>query len=384
MKKIKLILTGILSFLIICLNVNAASANLSVSSSSIYSGESFTAYVNMNGAAAWNLHVAATGPVSGCKLDIADATLDALDTNKSFPVTCTSTGVGTITITLSGDVTSANDGNAVNVSGNASVIVTNKPEPTPTPTPEPTPEPTPTPTPTPTPKPSKPNTPSTPAKSSDSNIKNIEIKDVKDFIFSSDVTSYNISVDSKISKLDLNITLSDSNSVYDVYGNDDFKYGNNEVVIKVTAEDGSEKEYKLIVNRKLPTCDEGLVLKNIEIKGYHLNFYKNNFKYTLKIANENSLNIIVDANDGSTYEIIGNEKLKNGSVIEIKVKSENESVSYIVNIEKEKGQNIALICVLIAIISIIVVAITILLVRMNKNRKMVNKQKSDIDNLFNK
>ena len=98
MKKIKLILTGILSFLIVILNVNAASASLSVSSSSIYSGESFTAYVNMNGAAAWNLHVASSGPVSGCKLDIADATLDALDTNKSFPVTCTSTGVGTITV----------------------------------------------------------------------------------------------------------------------------------------------------------------------------------------------------------------------------------------------------------------------------------------------
>lgn len=378
MKKIKLIFTGILAFLIICLESNAASASLSVSSNNVYSGDSFTAYVNMYGAAAWNLHVAASGPVSGCKLDIADATLDALDTNKSFPVTCISTGTGTITITLSGDVTSANDGNAVNVSGTASVNVTNKPAPTPDPTPTPTPEPTPTPS----PKPSNPQ-PTTPtqSKSSDNNIKNIEIKNVKDFTFKSDVTSYNLSVDSKISKLDINITLSDNNSIYDVYGNSDFKYGDNEVIIKVTAEDGSNKEYKIIVNRKEPTCDDGLVLKNITIKDYYLNFYKNNFKYTLKIADENKLDINVETNDNNIYEIIGNENLKNGSVIEIKVKSNDESVSYIINIEKvqKQKQSITLTCVFIAVILVIIGATIFLLVKIIKNKKVIDKQKSNIE-----
>ena len=54
-----------------------AGANLSVSTNSVTKGGTFTVSVNMYGAAAWNIHVTASGPVSGCSINQADATADA-------------------------------------------------------------------------------------------------------------------------------------------------------------------------------------------------------------------------------------------------------------------------------------------------------------------
>ena len=129
MKKVKYLIISLISIFAFNINVFAASGSLGVSSSSVYVGDSFTVTANVSSAAAWNIHVSASGPVSGCSINQADATADAMDTNKTFSATCTATGTGTITIRLSGDVTSASDGNAVNVSGSRSVTVSNRPTP---------------------------------------------------------------------------------------------------------------------------------------------------------------------------------------------------------------------------------------------------------------
>ena len=101
MKKIKLLIILFISIFIFNLNVFAG-ANLSVSTTNVTSGGAFTVSVNMWEAAAWNIHVSATGPVSGCSINQADATADAMDTSKTFTATCTATGVGTINISLNG------------------------------------------------------------------------------------------------------------------------------------------------------------------------------------------------------------------------------------------------------------------------------------------
>ena len=70
MKKIKIILMLLISIFIFKINIFAASGNLSVSSTNVYVGDSFTASVNVNSAAAWNVHVTATGPVKDCSIKI--------------------------------------------------------------------------------------------------------------------------------------------------------------------------------------------------------------------------------------------------------------------------------------------------------------------------
>ena len=129
MKRIRIIFILLLVAVIFIFktNVYAASCSLSVSSTSVYVGDTFTVTAKVNAAAAWNVHVTASGPVSGCVINQADASSDALDTNKTFNVTCTATNTGTIVVNLTGDVTSAADGNAVGISGTKNVTVTTKP-----------------------------------------------------------------------------------------------------------------------------------------------------------------------------------------------------------------------------------------------------------------
>lgn len=115
----------------------ASSATLSVSSSSVNVGDSFTATVNMSDAAAWNIHVTASGPVEGCTIAVADATSDAMNASRSFGANCTATGEGTITLTLSGDITGEDMSNTP-LSGSASVSVS---APAPQPEPQPAPQP---------------------------------------------------------------------------------------------------------------------------------------------------------------------------------------------------------------------------------------------------
>ena len=78
MKKVKFLLVSLISIFAFNINVFAASGSLGVSSSSVYVGDSFTVTANVSSAAAWNIHVSASGPVTGCVINQADATADAI------------------------------------------------------------------------------------------------------------------------------------------------------------------------------------------------------------------------------------------------------------------------------------------------------------------
>ena len=137
MKRVKILLMVLISFMVIYTqNAHAASATLNVSTSQVYVGDSFTASISVNASAAWSVHLSATGPVRNCSINQADSTADALNTNKTFSATCTSYDVGTVTLTLTGDVTSADNGLTTKVGGTKTVNVVARPA-APTPTPQP-------------------------------------------------------------------------------------------------------------------------------------------------------------------------------------------------------------------------------------------------------
>ena len=50
--------------------------------------------------------------------------------------------------------------------------------------------------------------------------------------------------------MDLTVILDDSTASYEVFGNENFKTGKNVVTIRVTAEDGSVREYIINVTKK--------------------------------------------------------------------------------------------------------------------------------------
>ena len=85
--------------------------------------------------------------------------------------------------------------------------------------------------------------------SSNNYIRSLEIKNQK-INFDKEVLEYSITVGNKVKSLDMTIVLDDENASYEVFGNDSFKTGKNVVTIKVTAEDGSVRNYIINVIKK--------------------------------------------------------------------------------------------------------------------------------------
>lgn len=81
-------------------------------------------------------------------------------------------------------------------------------------------------------------------------------------------------------------------------------------------------------------------LSNIKIDNYSIDFRKDIFNYNLEIGNETKLNIIpVVDNNNITYEIHGNENLKNGSQIYIETNYLDQDMqTYYINIIKKENK----------------------------------------------
>ena len=153
--------------------------------------------------------------------------------------------------------------------------------------------------------------------------------------------------------------------------------GNNQVV--------EEKKEEVPEKKEENTEDEidftkGAYLSNLKIEGYDIDFRSNVFNYNLKIKNENELVITPTVgNDKVTYKIIGNEDLKDGSVITIETIYDEEKINnYYINISKEqkKTKKEKKLNFTIILIIIIVLLVLINVIRMFISRK--NKQ--DVDN----
>ena len=247
MKKIKALLIITALAALSATNASAASGSLSVSTGNVHVGDSFTASVNVNGVAAWNVHVTASGPVSNCVINQADATPDADNTNKTFSAQCAATGKGTITLTLTGDVTSA-DGSNVGLSGVKTVTVTENTAPAPTQAPTqqaPTQQKPSTQAQTPTPA----ETPVQEApKSSNSNLKELivdgyELKEEGD-------KKYSLTVPYTTEEIAIKTTAEDEKTTIEGGGAHKLEEGENIIAITATAEDGTKSIYTIIITRE--------------------------------------------------------------------------------------------------------------------------------------
>ena len=309
MKKIKILLISLISMFAFNTNVYAASSSISVSSGNVYVGDSFTVSLYVNSSAAWNVHVTASGPVSGCTIHKADASDDALDTNRSFSATCTATGEGTIVIRLSGDVTSASDGNAVPVSGSRSVSVSQKPAPAPSPTPS-------------QPGNNNNNTNNNQTnnnnnkqnstqndgenKSKNNNIKNISVDGYN--LIKVDSNNYTLSVTNDVTNINVKATAEDTKSKVTGTGNHNINVGENNIEIIVTAENGSQNKINIKVARK-----DGYYLEDLDS-------ILNNNKIT-------DINITIKSDTIITKEDL--EKIKNSKkAVKFNYYNDDKSLAY--------------------------------------------------------
>lgn len=218
-------------------------------------------------------------------------------------------------------------------------------------------------------------------KGSNNYLKNISLS--KGSInFDKAVFEYKVNVDYNTNEMFVSAIAEESTSTVEVIGNKDLIVGENIYLIKVVAENKSERIYKVIVNR----LEEGIVLSNnnylanLSIKGHSIAFIKDKQEYNITLTNEKSLDIKYKVEDEKSFvKIEGNENLQNNSVIKIIVTSEDGSIrTYKLTILKETSFNyINIILPLIILLMIIIIVIIVIIKKKNKN-KDVNPENEEI------
>lgn len=151
--------------------------------------------------------------------------------------------------------------------------------------------------------------------------------------FEKDILEYTYTVGNSVTELNIVATPELETSKVTITGGKDLAVGKNEVIILVTAEDESTKEYKLIVTRDEIDRSE-LYLESLEVKDYVIDFAKDKYEYSIQINGEESLDVFALAEDqeNHTVEISGNNNLKDGSIIKVII-SDSEGNSNIYKIK---------------------------------------------------
>ena len=199
--------------------------------------------------------------------------------------------------------------------------------------------------------------------------------------FDKNIFEYKVNVDYNTKEFLISAIADEKTSSVEVVGNKELKVGENIYLIKVLAENKSERIYKIIVNR----LEEGIVLSNnnylanLSIKNHSIAFVKDKLNYDITLTNEETLDLKYDLEDEKAFvKIEGNNNLKNNSVVKIIVTAEDGSTRiYNLNIIKSKDFNyLILIIPLIGVLLILGVIMTIKKVKSNK--KEVNPVNEEV------
>ena len=159
-----------------------------------------------------------------------------------------------------------------------------------------------------------------------------------EFKFNKKTTEYALTVKNEVESINVSGSTEDNKSKVTGFGNYKLKEGVNTINIKVTAENGSSKNYVLKVTRIVKSNEvvPNNYLKSLSIKNYQINFDKDIVLYNITIENEKSLEFTYETESKDSSVIInGNENLKNGSVITLIVTAVDGSTrEYKFNISK--------------------------------------------------
>ena len=186
---------------------------------------------------------------------------------------------------------------------------------------------------------------------------------------------YSLTVSNEVTHLDLTAVPTDSKAKVTITGNENFIVGQNVISILVVAEDNTEQRYTITVTKEAEKLSDDNSLAGLQIQGYLLPFQSDTLNYRLKIGAIDVLSITaIPSDEKATVEILGNEKLKDGSRIRIQVTSESGKVrTYQITIEKEEGKAVFF---LIAVAIILVLAGVIIWLVIRK-RKLEVKEVED-------
>ena len=190
--------------------------------------------------------------------------------------------------------------------------------------------------------------------------------------FDPNVFEYETRVLYDVEKINVLATPQDTTSKVTVEGNENLIVGENIITITLKDDMNNEQVYKVKINRlnEGETLGDNPNIKDITIKGYNLQFNYDKESYKLVIAKEKSLDInVVMDDENATYEIQGNNHLKDGSIIKIVTKSMDGSKTKTYTIEITKPNYTIYYIIGTILISLVVIIPIVLYLRYTRNKK---------------
>lgn len=207
-------------------------------------------------------------------------------------------------------------------------------------------------------------------KSRNNNLKDLTLS-TGNITFDKNNLNYNVTVEYEIEKLTINATPEDSKAKVTYQKENTLKVGENKITITVEAENKSTKNYTITVTRK----EEGKKLSNVSslsslyIDGKQITLNENQTEYTYQTT-QTAANVKATPTDpNANITIIGNNSIKDGSIIQVIVTAEDQSTTiYKIKIEKKEDKNNTLLIILIPTIIIVIGIITFAIITKNKNK----------------
>lgn len=201
------------------------------------------------------------------------------------------------------------------------------------------------------------------------NIKKITVNDT-DIKYSKTKDTYSLKLKYDVTEVSVNVELEDETSTYVVTGNTEMPNEDHQIKIVVTAVSGDTKEVTLNVKR-YTTESSDCTLANIYSEDYPIDFSKNTYSYKLKLpknVNNIDLEIVPSDEESATYQVEGNEKLKNNSKITIDVRAQDGTTcKYEITIKKSSN-TWKYIVVIVLLLSVLVVASVVLYKYLKKSK----------------
>lgn len=171
-------------------------------------------------------------------------------------------------------------------------------------------------------------------RNSDKTLSKLVVNGVEVKLISS-IFEYRVDVRYKYTKSEIEAVPTNANAKVEFTDIDLVDGENTPIIIKVTSENDEVQEYKIIINR-LSEAESKIVLENIVVDGYDFVFDINKFTYDLNLNDgDNKLNITVVPEENLEHTILGNENLRDGSTVIIRVIDDNGEKSYTINIHQE-------------------------------------------------
>lgn len=204
--------------------------------------------------------------------------------------------------------------------------------------------------------------------------------------FKKEELEYKVSVLHDVEEIELTVKTEDSKAKYEIDGESKLEVGENKFIITVTAESGATREYVVIVERKAEdeVLSNNTKIKSLKVNGYNLKFSSDVYEYSLQINDESSLVVDYETEDDKSFVTIdGNNDLKNGSIITLKVTAEDGSNAvYKINILKEESNNL-LIYIIIGVVVVLLVIILLIVLKKKKNNNIDNSGSNNVNNINN-